>query len=148
LRYGLLARDEQRSPAFADGAQCGQQERRLADSGLTPDEHERSRHEAAAEHSIELRDTCRNPLGLLGADVDESKHGFGGGSRSGGRRELLFEQRSERSAARALSEPTARCVPALGAGMLSRDLRHRETSLERASDEICAERRTKYARTV
>ena len=38
--------------------------------GLPADEHERGRHEPAAEHAVELWDAGRNAVGLLGLDVD------------------------------------------------------------------------------
>ena len=39
-----------------------EQQRRFADARLAADEHQRSRHDAAAEHAIELADSCRQPL--------------------------------------------------------------------------------------
>ena len=52
---------------------AAEQQRRLADAGLAADEHERRRHEPAAEHAVELRHAGRDPLGLLGDDVDEAQ---------------------------------------------------------------------------
>ena len=43
------------------GAERREQQRRLADAGLAADEHERGRHEAAAEHAVELGDAGRDP---------------------------------------------------------------------------------------
>ena len=37
--------------------------------GLAAEQHERSRHDAAAEHAIELADARRHPLGDDGVDV-------------------------------------------------------------------------------
>jgi hypothetical protein len=48
-----------------------EEKRRLADAGLTADEHERRRDETTAEHAVELGHAGRNALGLLGDDVDE-----------------------------------------------------------------------------
>ena len=56
---------------LAHRAQRHQQQRRLADTGLAADEHERRRDEAAAEHAVELGDAGRDALGLGGVDVDE-----------------------------------------------------------------------------
>ena len=39
--------------------------------GLSADEHDRGRHEPAAEHPVELRHSGRDALRLLGDDVDE-----------------------------------------------------------------------------
>ena len=46
-----------------------QQQRRFADARLAADQHERSGHDAAAEHAIELADAGRQPLGDDGVDV-------------------------------------------------------------------------------
>jgi hypothetical protein len=45
------------------------QERRLADSRLAPNQHERSRDDAAAEDAIELPDTGGQPGVLLEIDL-------------------------------------------------------------------------------
>ena len=46
-----------------------QQQRGLADARLAADQHERARHDAAAQHAIELADAGRQPLGDDGVDV-------------------------------------------------------------------------------
>ena len=71
LRDRLLARDEQRPPLARDRPERREEQRRLADAGLAADEHERRRHEAAAEDPVELADPGRDPVGLLGLDLDE-----------------------------------------------------------------------------
>jgi hypothetical protein len=38
-----------------------QQQRGLADAGLAAEQHQRSGHDAAAEHAIELVDAARQP---------------------------------------------------------------------------------------
>ena len=57
LRHRLLAGDEERPPLERDRAERVQQQRRLADARLAADEHDRRRHEPAAEHAVELRHT-------------------------------------------------------------------------------------------
>ena len=97
LRHRLLAGDEQRPPLARDRAERGQQERRLADAGLAADEHERRRDEPAAEHAVELGHAGRDPVGLLGDDVDEPER------RAGPRR--------RRCGARARGSASATIVP-------------------------------------
>ena len=46
-----------------------EQQRGLADAGLAAEQHERSWHDAAAEHTIELADPGRHPLGHDGVDL-------------------------------------------------------------------------------
>ena len=46
-----------------------QQQRGLADAGLAAEQHERSRHDAAAEYAIEFADACRQSWKLLDFDV-------------------------------------------------------------------------------
>ena len=73
LRCRFLAGHEECTPVLRDRRERRQQERRLPDAGLTADEHERGRHEAAAEDAIELGDPGRDPLRRLGIDVDEAQ---------------------------------------------------------------------------
>ena len=84
LRRGLLARDEQRSaPAARDRAESAEQERRLAHAGLPAHEHERGRHEPAAEDPVELGDPRRDPLRLARRDLAERNGGARRAGRSG-----------------------------------------------------------------
>ena len=46
-----------------------EQQRRLADAGLPSEQHERSRHDAAAQHAIELVDAGRQPRVLRDFDL-------------------------------------------------------------------------------
>ncbi len=124
LRDRLLARDEQRATVAAHRLQGGEEQRRLADARLAADEHERGRHEPAAEHAVELRDAGRDPLRLLDLDVDEPQQRL---RRRLGRAHLaehLLDERPERVAARALAEPAPGRVAALRARELNRRLRH------------------------
>src|SRR5437868_15301186 len=107
----------------AHGSESAQQERRLADAGLAADQDERGRHEAAAEHAVELGDTRRDAVGFVGVDVDEPKE------RACRRGVLsahaLLDERAERAAARAAAEPAPGDGAALAARMLNRcRLRH------------------------
>ena len=72
LRGRLLARDVE--DAFAAGGEIRQshaRERALADPRCAAEEHEGARHQTAAQHPIELRDSGPEPLGALGLHVAE-----------------------------------------------------------------------------
>ena len=69
------------APAARDRAERAEQQRGLADAGLAAEEHQRRRHEAAAQDAVELRDPRREPGRLLDADVAEAL----GASRRGAR---------------------------------------------------------------
>ncbi len=70
LVLGFFARAvEHRPDGLREVRRRLQQQRRLADARLAADQHERSRHDAAAEHAIELADAGRQPLGDDGVDV-------------------------------------------------------------------------------
>ena len=56
LRRRLLAADEQRRAVGGDRVEHLQQQRALADARLAADEDERARHDAAAQHAVELVD--------------------------------------------------------------------------------------------
>ena len=72
----LLAGDEERTPAARDDvAERSQQQRRLADTRLPADEHERGRHETAAEHPVELGHACADPRRLLDTDIGQPLRG-------------------------------------------------------------------------
>ena len=143
LRRRLLPGDEEDAALQAHRPQRHQQQRRLADARLAPDEDERRRDEPAPEHAIELGDAGRDPVGLRGLDLDEAERRPAGRDRRyiGG---TLLDEGAERPAARALAEPAGGRVTALGArvenGCLG--LRH-APSLGTASDagpcRLCAE---------
>src|SRR5262249_58027289 len=125
LRRRLLTRYQEGGPAAArDRAERGEQQRRLADPGLSADQHERRGDEPAPEDAIQLRDSRGDPLGLLdthGRERDWLR-------RARNRIRLgpveLLDERAESAAARALPEPAARRRATLRAGELDRDLRH------------------------
>ena len=126
-----------------------QQQRRLADAGLAADEHERGRDEPAAEHAVELGDAGRDPLGLLGLDVDEAEQGpRARGAPRRGVRPRLLDERPELAAAGAAAEPAARRVSALGAGEEGRGGLGHETSVGAAADVLVCRERADTGRTV
>ena len=114
-----------------------QQQRRLADSGLTADQDERGGDEPAAEHTVELGEPCRDPLGGFDLDLVEAERGARLAARRsrelGGR---LLDERPEGAAARAAPEPAGRGLPALRAGKFDRSLPH-TTSLGSKPDALC-----------
>ena len=139
LRDGLLTGDEQRAPRLRDRAERGEQQRRLADAGLAADEDERCGHETSAEHPVELVDPGRDPGGLLGGDVNEAKQRpclgrLGAAGRSG-----FLQERPERPATGAASEPPPGDGAALGTRELNgRCFRHQAT-VRASSDGICVD---------
>ena len=146
LRDRLLAGHEQRPAVARDRAQRSEEQRRLADTGLAADEHERGRNQAAPEHAVELRYAGGDPIGLLGHDVDQAKRRDQGDQRRSGRstalRQSLELHRPELSAARAATEPAARRRAAFGTRVLDcRCLRHHVT-VETAADGTGAGLRT------
>src|SRR5437764_4460583 len=110
----------------AHGDQGAQKQRRLADAGLATDEHERGRHETAAEHAVELRDTGRDARGFVGLDVDEAQKTLRVRAWSHpGTRSVFLDERSERATTRTAAEPAPGNGAALAARMLNRcRLRH------------------------
>jgi hypothetical protein len=99
--------------------QCVEQQGRLADAGLAADEHERRRHDAAAEHAVELGHARRDALRFLRVDVDEAEQRLRRRLRSRDLADDLLDQRAERRAAGALAEPAPGGRAALGAGELN-----------------------------
>src|SRR5581483_4870076 len=120
----FLAGDEERPPVGAHRRERAQEQRRLADAGLTPDEHERGWNEPAAEDAVELGYARRDPLCLLGGDVHEAQKRLRRCLRSAGPAHDLLDERPERGAAGALPEPSPRRVAALRARVLDGRLRH------------------------
>src|SRR5439155_16468100 len=98
--------------------------------GLAADQHERRWDEPAAEDAVELRHSRRDPVRLLGIDVDQAKErplclGRLGSAMQG---RGLGHQGSELAAARTPAEPPAGRVAALRARVLDdRRLRHEAT---------------------
>src|SRR5439155_22767199 len=107
----------------AHGDQSAQQERGLADAGLTADEHERGSNEPAAEYAVELIDAGRDTLGFVDRDVDEAQERTRG--RSLWCPHALLHQRAEGAAAGTAAEPASRDGTAFAARVLDRRcLRH------------------------
>ena len=125
-----------RRPPRAIAPSAVEQQRRLPDARLAADEDERGRHETAAEHAVELgnaRWRCARPRRprrrRAGRAAPDARR------RPGRRAVQLLDERPERAAAGALSEPAARRRAALGAGELDGDLGHR-ASLGARSDAV------------
>ena len=107
LRAALLARDVQHRHRCS-GPCCGhlQQQRRLSDARLAADHRDGARHEASAEHPVQLRQASADRPGIGRHDL---RDGTGGGHHRGApvasRRRLLHEgvpRRARRAAARPL----------------------------------------------
>jgi hypothetical protein len=118
----LLPGYEQRTSRRAHRAQRREQQRRLAHTGLAPDEHERGRDQAAAEDTVELGNSRGDALGLFGLDVEELERRPRRGCSCFGR--LFLDERPKLTARRALAEPPPGRVAAAGAGELGRSLGH------------------------
>ena len=72
----LLAADEQHAAAGGgDTVERLQQQRGLADAGLAADQHQRARHDAAAEHEVELGDAAGEALDGRGDDLGQTRRG-------------------------------------------------------------------------
>ena len=138
---GLLARDQERPPVGAHRLQSGEEERRLAHARLPAHEHERCGNEAAAEHSVELGHAGRDARRLLRLDVDEAQERLRRRGRARDLADHLLDEGAEGVAARALPEPAAGRVAALGAGVVDRSLCH-QASLRAGPDGKCAESAT------
>ncbi len=101
-----------------------EQQRGLADPGLAAEQHERSRHDAAAEHAVELVDAGRQPRVLPDLDLGvqhrgrRAAHGVAIVAGRGPRAPLraLFDQGIPGAAVRAAAEPFRGLRPALLAG--------------------------------
>ena len=117
LERRLLARDVQRLVVERLEARRDlEQQRRLADAGLAADEDERPRHDAAAEHAVELVDAGRDALGDCDVDLVDAP-GFRRnagkcrmlrGGRRGRGREGFFGERVPLAALGAPPEPLGR----------------------------------------
>ena len=119
----LLATDVERTSTGTHGSQRLQQERRLADARVTPDEYHLTRHDAPTEHPVEFLDTAVITHGLQGLDIGQTleRRRFdqtAGTVRSPGSSGLL-EQGVPFIAARALTQPT-RALGAAGRAHVER----------------------------
>ena len=132
----LLARDVTGRNSRREIRERSQQQRRFADAGIAADQHDAARHEAAAEHAVELAETRRQPLD--GADVDaiETRElDLAGVLRALGtlRQRDGFGQRVPGAAIGALALPLRLLPAAIAAGVDRSRLRHgaRIAELER-----------------
>ena len=120
LMRGLLARAvEDGPPRRRDLGRRLQQQRRLPDAQLAPQQDQRPRHEAPAQHPVELADPGRDPVRLRRLDVGEELRGrpAEGRPRTGPGRSRgdLLDQRVPLAAVGAPAQP----LPRLGAARLA-----------------------------
>ena len=129
LLLRLLGRDVEHLGAGGRHRSGGlQQQRGLADTGLTTDEGDRTGHEAAAEHSVELVDTGGHGLPLVGVDLDDRGGAVArpqrpSGIDGGGVLELL-DQGVPGIARGASPDPLGRGGTTVGAAEHGSELRH------------------------
>ena len=71
LVRALLGRDVQRRAA--PGGEQLEQQRALADAGLTAEQRDRAGHEAAAQHTVEFDDRRGDRVAVLGPDVADRR---------------------------------------------------------------------------
>ena len=86
LLDGFLARDVENRPAGSGDAGRGlQQQGRLADARITPDQHGGRRHQATAQHAIQFGYSGRTPRRRFGAagQINE-RHPLAGEALGGG----------------------------------------------------------------
>ena len=140
LRRRLLARDEQAAATLSDRLERTQKQSRLADAGLAADEHERGRHQSAAENAVELGHSSRNAIGLGRLDLDQTQQRpLNSRCFRGERCNDLLAQSAEALATRAAPEPAPGRVTALRARKLNGGLRHGRRSLRTGPDGDCAD---------
>ena len=83
LRQALLAGDVQRRQARAHRGEGLQQQRRLADAGITAQQHQGTRHQTTAEHTIQLAVAAAQ---ALQGPIAHSRNGLGAPGCRGHRR--------------------------------------------------------------
>ena len=113
----LLAGHQQGGPAGCHVRQRLQHQGALADSRLAPQQHQRTRNQAAAQHAVEFSDSRGDAVLRQGLDLGErSRHGGAHGCRCcAGRLRLRRCELLERvplAAGRAAAHPASRHVPA------------------------------------
>ena len=145
LRGRLLPGHEDDAALLAERAQGHEEQRGLADPRVAGDEDEARRHEAAAEHAVELGDAGRKPVGVGGLDLDEPQDGLAlraRGARAPGRGGgALLHERPPAVAGRTATEPFPGRVAAFGACVLDGcRLRHGSESRAAARRRAARER--------
>ena len=100
-----------------------QKQRGFADARLAPGQHDAARHNAAAQHTVQLADARLFPGGMRARDFPQlhgfARRGFGAGSahgaavRRGGLGRELFFQRVPAAAIRAFAHPLGAFIAAL-----------------------------------
>ncbi len=127
LRRRLLSAGVEHAPTRA-GALGGdlEQQRGLADARLPTQKDCRARHDAAAQHPVELAHSARAAWGVLRVDLGDPARGAGGPGSDGRDRPHdpgLFrglDDRAPRLALAAAPDPLQRRPPALGAAVRGR----------------------------
>ncbi len=96
-----------------------QQQGGLADAGFAREQDDRARHEAAAEHPVQLRHAGRAGGGLPAVDLADGQRGAGHPARRGGpdRGRAVLLDRAPGLTLRAAAEPLGRLPAALGAAV-------------------------------
>src|SRR5690606_13378047 len=134
LRSGLLARDVERGVSGGLQTRCDlEQQRALADTGLTANEHERAGDRPATAHEIALGDSSRPASAVHGVDAGPANDGRRG--RNANRRRAcaraapllrrgLLDERVPCVAGGTLPLPARSLVAALGAEEERAHLRH------------------------
>ena len=105
-----------------------QQQGRLANAGLAAEQHERSRHNAATKHTVELANARRNSIGVRGLNIGvllrsmrllpRHRVPMRRGAAHHAFRWTLLDERTPRAAVVALALPLGRAAAALGAAVL------------------------------
>ena len=129
----LLGRHVQDGSAPARGRRARgfgchvQQQRRLADAGLTRQEDHRTGHDPAAEDPVQLAHARRTRRGALDVDLADGQRGtpWGGGRRARAPRDLTgLVDRAPRPALAALAHPLGGGPAAVGAAVRDLLFRH------------------------
>ena len=112
----FLAGDVERAALARQLRQRLEDERRLADARIAADQDHRPRHDAAAQHAVELADAARAaPLGRRGQAGDRLRRAtLAGGASAALRRgrEAFLDQRVPLAALGAATQPARRLRPA------------------------------------
>src|SRR5262249_35584122 len=128
-----------------------QEQRGFADARLTTEQHERTRHQSAAEHAIELAHARRHTLGHDRVDVRihvraaATERGTPRGLRTRGHCGL-FDDRFPRAAIRTAPEPLRRLRAALRAAVDGFGLLHLNFKLETSNFKLMCASGSSYPR--
>ncbi|KPY35505.1 Uncharacterized protein ALO65_05550 [Pseudomonas syringae pv. papulans] len=132
LLLGFLTGDVQRGHALGNVAQRLQEDRGLADAGVTADQHHRTINQTAAEHPVQLGGVGGEARNLFDTDLRQGpdlRLGTGPAGTPGRRRGGTafnhgFDQCVPGTAFAALARPLGKCRAALGAAVQAFGLGH------------------------